>query len=580
MRVMASKTKPAKNSSNTRIFLLLLAVTLFISMIGVRLFYLQVVNRDYYERLATDQHEFEKTILPTRGEIYLTSYLNGQSLLVATNITKNLVYAVPKEITDIPATASKLSKVLELPKEEIEAKLNGMNKNYVIIKKQLTDEASEAVKALDLIGVNLEPETVRYYPENNLASHVLGFLGFKDNMRVGQYGIEGKFEKSLSGSKGVVGLESDLAGRWITFASRNLTPAQDGDNIVLTIDPAIQFKVQEVLKSTIEQHQAESGSVIVANPKTGAIIAMANYPDFDPNIYNKVPDASYYTNRALAADYEPGSIFKPITMAAAINEDKVTPETTYEDTGEVQLDDFKIRNSDNKAHGIQTMNQVLEQSLNTGMVFVERAMGHDIFKKYVQKFQFGQTVDIELPGEVRGNLDNLNKKGEVFFGTASYGQGITVTPLQVIRAYTAIANGGKMMQPYIVSKISHPNGQDETASPKMLDKVIDPQTAATVSAMMVNVVENGHGKRAGVPGYYIAGKTGTAQVPYKDRAGYDPNKSIGSFVGFGPVDNPAFLMLVRIDNPKGVLFAESTAAPAFGRIAAFIFNYLQIPPVR
>lgn len=577
--VSNGKIKPTRNSYRIRIFLLLLGITVFIGLIGFRMFYLQVVNREYYTRLATNQHDYEKTIYPKRGDIYLTSTVNGQNLLVATNISKNIVYAVPKDIPDIAQTASKLAPILEMELQEVLEKMSKGSQTYVVLKKQLTEQVSETIKTLDLPGINLEPEDVRFYPENNLASHVLGFLGFKDNLRVGQYGIEGKFEKNLAGSKGVVGLETGLAGTWITFASRNLTPAQDGDSIVLTIDPAIQFKAQEVLKSAVISHEAQQGSVVVVDPKTGAILAMANFPDFDPNTYNKF-DISKYTNISLAADYEPGSIFKPITMAAALNEKKVTPETTYEDTGEVQLDDYKIKNSDGKAHGIQNMTQVLEQSLNTGMVFVEKQLGNDLFKKYVSEFGFGRLAGLELPGEVKGNLDNLQKKGDVFFGTASYGQGLTATPLQMVQAYTAIANGGKMMQPYVVSKIIHPNGKEEQAQPKLVENVIDSKTSATLSAMLVNVVENGHGKRAAVKGYYIAGKTGTAQVARTDRVGYDPDKTIGSFVGFGPVDDPKFLMLVRIDNPKNVKFAESTAAPAFGEIAAFILNYLQVPPVR
>ncbi len=574
------KFKAPKNSSNVRIFLLLAGIVVFVGLIAFRMFYLQIVNRDYYDKLASGQHDFEKTILPTRGEISLTSAINGQKLLVATNVSKNLVYAVPKEMTEQQNTAGKLAKVLELEPADILARINGGSQSYVVLKRQLSDDASKLIKQLDLKGIYLEPETIRFYPEDTLASHVLGFLGFKDNQRVGQYGIEGRFEKTLAGTSGTEGLEKGLAGTWITFAARNLTPARDGDNIQLTIDPAIQFKAQEVLKKTIAEHVADSGSITVVDPKTGAILALANYPDFDPNAYNKVPDISYYSNRVLAEDYEPGSIFKPLVMAAAVNEGKVTPETTYEDTGEVELDDFKIKNSDGQAHGQQTMIQVLSESLNTGMVFVEQQIGHETFKKYVQNFGFGKLTDVELPGEVRGNLDNLNKKGAVFFGTAAFGQGITVTPIQMIRAYTAVANAGKMMQPYVVGKITHPDGNEQTTQPESNGKVLDSKTAATISAMMVDVVENGHGKRAAVPGYYIAGKTGTAQVPYKDRVGYDPNKSIGSFIGFGPVDNPAFLMLVRIDNPKDVKFAETTAAPAFGEMAAFILNYLQIPPVR
>ncbi len=573
-----NKSTVQNNSYSLRIFLLLVGITLCIFFIIFRMFNLQVVQHSYWSALASDQHKFEQEILPGRGEIFLSNS-TGEPVLAATNLTKSIVYAVPKDITNSGDTAIKLSAALGMPVAEILEKISG-NGNYVAIKKQVDDETVKTVKEMKLVGIGIEPQTVRYYPEGNLASHVLGFLGFRGTQRVGQYGIEGNFEQRLAGSNGVMGLESDQAGRWITIASRNFVPAQDGDNIFLTIDNAVQYKAQEVLKKAVEDNLAERGSVIVMNPKTGAIMAMANYPDFDPNEYSKVPDISYYANNALSADYEPGSVFKPITMAAAINEGKVTPDSTYEDTGVVEMDDFKIRNSDGKSNGVQTMTQVLEKSLNTGMVYVEQQMGHKTFRDYVYDFGFGKKTGIELPNEVFGNLDNLEKKGNIFFATASYGQGLTVTPLQMVTAYTALANGGKLMKPYIIDKIVRDNGTEEKTEPEKVRQVIDSKTAAQVSSMLVNVVENGHGKRAAVPGYYIAGKTGTAQVAYKDRVGYDPTKNIGSFVGFGPVDNPRFLMLVRIDHPKNVTFAESTAAPAFGEIASFILNYLQVPPSR
>ncbi|MGE5298149.1 MAG: peptidoglycan D,D-transpeptidase FtsI family protein [Acidobacteriaceae bacterium] len=579
-RVLNAKSKATKNSSNTRIFLLLAVVFVFIGLISLRLFYLQVANSSHYVALADGQHGSERTILPKRGEIFLSSQTGTENVLVATNITKNLVFAVPKDIKDKSNTAAKLARLLELPEQDILDKLNGSNKNYVVIKKQLSEDLSKAITDQKLPGIALEPETIRFYPENNLASQVLGFLGFKNNQRVGQYGIEGEFEDRLAGSPGTLDLEKDLAGRWITFAARDLNPARDGDSIVLTIDPGIQFKAQQVLADAVKAHSAASGSVVVVDPKTGRILAMANYPDFDPNNYGKVENVSYYSNPTVSNDYEPGSVFKPLTMAAAINEGKVTPETTYEDVGFVQLDDYKIQNSDKLAHGIQTMTQVLDLSLNTGAVFAEQQLGQDLFKSYVQKFGFGQPTGVDLPGETKGNIDNLNRKGDVFFGTASYGQGITATAIQLIKAYTAIANGGKMVEPHVVDKIIHPDQSEETVQTKTLDQVLTSRTAATVSAMLVDVVENGHGKRAGVKGYYIAGKTGTAQVPYTDRAGYDPDKNIGTFIGFGPVDDPQFLALVRIDSPKGVKFAESTAAPAFGDLASFILNYLQVPPKR
>ena len=577
-----AQTKPTgqNNSNQFRIFLLLAGITLFIVLIIFRMFNLQVINHAYYQAMASDQHGLDKVLLPGRGEIYLDGANGGhEPVLAATNVTKNIIYAVPKEITDEITTAAKLSAVLGNDVKELIPVLEGEG-NYSVIKKQVDDALTKQIKDMEITGVYSEPEIVRLYPEKNLAAHVLGFLGFKGTSRVGQYGIEGNYEAELAGSKGVMGIEKDNAGRWITIASRNFAPAQDGVDIHLTIDSAIQYKAQEVLKAAVEENTAAGGSVIIMNPKTGAIMAMANYPDFDPNEYGKVPDASYYSNPALSSDYEPGSVFKPLVVAAALNEGKISPDTTYEDMGVFEIDEFKIKNSDGKANGVVNIMQILEKSLNTGMIFIEQQLGHANMREYVHRFGFGDKTGIELPNEIIGNLDNLEKKSDIFFATSSYGQGHTVTPIQLVTSYTALANGGKMMKPYIVSKEVYSNGRESITEPEKVDQVIDTKTAATVSSMLVNVVENGHGKRAAVPGYYIAGKTGTAQVPSKDRAGYDPNKNIGSFIGYGPVDNPQFLMLVRIDHPQNVKFAESTAAPAFGQIAAFILNYLQIPPTR
>ncbi|OGE83636.1 MAG: hypothetical protein A3B10_00540 [Candidatus Doudnabacteria bacterium RIFCSPLOWO2_01_FULL_44_21] len=581
MNRLSSLTSNGKNTNsyNLRIFLLLSAILIFLGLIGLRLFILQVLNHSYYEALSDNQHGSETTLLAKRGEIYLTEAKSDSAVLVATNITKNLVYANQKVITDPDNTAARLAPLLEMSKFDVALKLSG-DSSYTILKKQLSDEISAQILALKIPGIYLEPEEIRFYPQKSLASQVIGFLGFQGDQRLGQYGIEGKFEKQLAGSSGIQGIEKDAAGRWITFVDRLFVPSQDGDDIYLTLDPAIQFNAQEALKKSVETHQADSGSVVVINPKTGAILAMASFPDFDPNSYNKVDDISVYSNLTLSLDYEPGSVFKPITMAAALNEGKVTPETTYEDLGVVQVDDKQIKNSDGEAHGTQNMTQVLEQSLNTGAIFAEQQVGNKTFKEYVKKFGFGKSVEMALPGQVAGNLDNLNKRGDVFFATAAFGQGITVTPIQLIQAFTAIANGGKMVKPYIINKIVHPDQTEEITDKAKETQVIDSKTAATLSAMLVNVVENGHGKRAAVGGYYLAGKTGTAQVAYKDRVGYDPNRNIGTFIGFGPVDNPQFLMLVRIDNPKDVKFAESTAAPTFGQIAEFILNYLQIPPSR
>jgi cell division protein FtsI/penicillin-binding protein 2 len=562
--------QPIINSYNVRIFLLMGIVTLSIVFIIARLFNLQIKSHNTYLIAAASQHGELSLIPAKRGEIYLTGRKNTKPVLVATNVSEDLVYAVAKIMNDDDKkfAATKLAPILGLTSKDLLERMLSGNQNYLPLKRQLTDEDSQKIKDLNLTGIRLEPELVRYYPQDNLASQVLGFLGFKGDDRVGQYGIEGQFEKTLAGQSGVASQAGTEKG------------PINGSNVYLTLDPSIQFKAQQVLETTVKTHAADSGSVVVVNPKTGSVMAMANFPDFNPNNYGKVNSISDYNNNSIYSDYEPGSVFKAITMGMGLNENKVTPQSTYVDTGSIQVDDRVIKNSDPNPRGTQTMTNVLDESLNTGAVYVQQQVGKDKFNEYVKKFGFGQPTGIELPGEAKGNLEQLKKKGDIFFANASFGQGITATPLQLIQSYTAIANGGVMMKPYVVEKIVDPDGKVDQKSPTPLGNVLDSKTAATLSAMLVDVVENGHGKKAAVKGYYIGGKTGTAQVAFTDKQGYDPNTNIGTFIGFGPVDNPAFLMLVRINNPKDVKFAEVTAAPAFGEIASFILNYLQIPPSR
>jgi cell division protein FtsI (penicillin-binding protein 3)/stage V sporulation protein D (sporulation-specific penicillin-binding protein) len=320
--------------------------------------------------------------------------------------------------------------------------------------------------------------------------------------------------------------------------------------------------------------------VVIIQPSTGKIIAMCNVPDFDPNDYGNVENISVYNNAAIFDAYEPGSVLKPIVMSAALDAGVVSPTETYEDAGEVKIDEYTIRNSDLKAHGIQTMTEVLEKSLNTGMIYVMRQMGGEIMTRYLENYGFGTLSGIELDSESEGVKDALYNDAEIYYATASYGQGITATPLQIALAYGAMANGGWLMKPYIVEEKRYNDGTVEETQPQRVRQVINEKSATTIGAMMVSVVENGHGKYAQVDGYYIAGKTGTAQVAKKDGVGYEENKTIGSFAGYGPVENPQFAMVVRIDYPKTTQWGESTAAPIFGEVAEFILDYLEIPPTR
>jgi cell division protein FtsI/penicillin-binding protein 2 len=315
-------------------------------------------------------------------------------------------------------------------------------------------------------------------------------------------------------------------------------------------------------------------------PKTGEIWAMCSAPDFDPANYGKIDSVSVLNNPSLLDEFEPGSIFKPLTISAGLDAELINPNTVYEDKGEEKIDDFTIRNSDKLAHGFQTMTEVLQKSLNTGTIFVQRLLGKERFTNYVKKFGLGVETGVELSPEGNGNISPLEKKGQIYAATASYGQGITATPLQMVSAFQALANGGTLMRTHIVREIITREGSHLVTQPTEIRQVVSARAARLVAGMMVTVVESGHGKLAGVPGYYIAGKTGTAQIANPNGPGYLPDATIGSFIGFAPSEDPKFVMLVKIDRPRTVQYAESSAAPVWGDLATFLLRYLQVKPER
>lgn len=571
--------KKVSDVSNKRIVILTVFLFLAFLIIIGRLFFLQVVSGSYYQSLGNDQHSLFSKLPQNRGEIKITDQFAPEGFLVATNVKKDLLFAVPKNISNTEELAGKLAPILGLETQDLVQRMADKSKNYVVLKRQLTDEQEKSIKDLKVSGLGFDPEIIRYYPEKNFLSHVLGFVGYKNNDRLGLYGLEKSLETQLAGNSGSLLQDKDVGGAWIFGGKREMVPAKDGDNLILTIDRSIQYKAETILNEAVTKNLADSGCIIVMNPKTGAVLAMASFPSFDPNLYSKVEDPSVFNNIATIGNYEPGSIFKAITMAASINEGKVGPDTTYYDSGEVNIDGYTIKNSDNKAHGQQTMTQVLEESLNTGVIFAKEKIGNQKFMSYIKKFGFGKKTGIDLT-EASGNLENLKYNIAVNYDTASFGQGLSVTPIQMVQAFSAFANGGVMVRPYIVqARISSDGGTVET-KPEFSEQVISPTTAGTIGGMLVNVVENGHGKRAKVKGYYVAGKTGTAQVPKKDGKGYEENNNIGSFIGFAPVEDPKFVAIVRINHPRTVQFAESTAAPAFGELAQFILNYYNVPPTR
>lgn len=572
-----------KSGRDWRLEVFRLGVLFFASIIAVRLSVLQVFDHDAYAALAEGQHSLFRQLYPERGRILVRDFKDGAVVPLAMNQTLGFVYAEPRLVKDPFATAKEVGALLGYDAEKTEAlrqKLDQPKDPYEPIERRVPAEAADKIRALALTGIRVSDEQARLYPEPSLGGHVVGFVGSAaDGALTGKYGIEGNLDEILAGSSGTLRSEKDISGRLIAVGNRAVDPAVNGADVLLTIDRAIQYTACAALDRAVAKHQADGGSVVILNPDTGAILAMCGNPDFDPNHYRSVEDVSVFNNPAIFATYEPGSIFKPVTIAAGIDVGAIGPNTGFEDKGEVKVDDRTIRNSDLKVRGWQTMTQALDESLNTGMVFAMRAMGKSVFTDYVKRFGFGEKTGVTLDTEQGGDIRPLDRKGEIFAATTSFGQGMTATPLQMAAAFVPLANGGMLKKPYIVEEIRSADGRVDKTVPTDIRRVIESKTARLVGAMLVSVVENGHGKQAAVPGYYIAGKTGTAQVP-KPTGGYDLEKTIGSFAGFGPVEQPRFVMVVRIDNPKGIKWAESTAAPLFGEIAAFLVKYLEIPPTR
>lgn len=583
--MVGAKRKKIKKFADLRLTFFIFLVLLFLLFIFTRLFWLQVKERDFYKKLASGQHQILSELIPERGEIFMQDK-DGKLQPLAQNRVLYMLYAVPKDFDKKPEEiTTRLKDYLQWDEVTTEQFLNRLSKEddpFEQIKKGLDENEKKEIESWQIKGLNFLPEDSRYYPNENIGANLTGFYNFKSDQPVGQYGLEGFFENELAGSRGVINSERDAGGRLITVGARNFTSAIDGSDLILTIDPSVQYITCQKLNEYIQKLGAKGGEVIILNPKTGAVLAMCSWPDFDPNKYFEVKNIEEFKNPAVVDQYEPGSIFKPITMAAALDLKKVNPKFTYRDEGCRLITGWPkpICNSDvsimPNGHGIVSMTDVLVNSLNTGVMYLIDQIGEETFKKYLQGFGFGSPTNITLPGETKGNISNVGVR-PIYSYTASFGQGITVTPMQMVTAYAAIANGGELLKPYIVAEIKKADGKVEKNEKKVVRQVVSPEVSVLLSGMLVSAVEDGHGWRAGVAGYYIAGKTGTAQVP-SPSGGYS-DETIHSFVGFGPIDDPRFVMITKLDNP-GTRFAESSAAPLFGEIANFILHYYQIPPSR
>jgi cell division protein FtsI/penicillin-binding protein 2 len=581
--------KHSGSDTDIRLRAALVVCLFFITVIIGRLFVLMVVERGFYTALAAGSQEIYAQLVPKRGDIWIQDSRTGERYPLAINRDVFTVFADTRELSEESDREFSLEALVHAfgytdeRREQVRLIFQKQNDPYEPIEKSVDEKKVDELRAMDLPGIGFVRQEDRYYPEGPLAAHVVGFVRKNDvgEERVGNYGIEGYWNRELAGSGGFLEAAKSVAGAWIPLAGRSFDPAEDGADIVLTIDRTLQFQACERLRQAREEYGAVSASLIIMDPMTGAIRAMCSLPDFDPNTYNKVEGNNVYNNTTIFTAYEPGSIFKPITMLAGIEEGVVTPDTVFHDTGSREAKCAKpIKNAEEKIYNDTTMTGVLENSINTGMVYVVERLGKNVFIDYLEAFGFGVRQDVHLDTEVGGTIDALyrNKGGDIdcYTATAAFGQGITATPLQMVTAFSVIANGGRLMKPYIVEEIQQADGRVERVEPREIKRIVSSRAASLLSAMLVRVIDSGQAGAAAVDGYYVAGKTGTAQIA--GRGGYT-NETNHSFVGFAPVDNPKFVMLVKFEKPQRS-YSSITAAPVFGDIAEFILGYYHIPPAR
>jgi cell division protein FtsI/penicillin-binding protein 2 len=503
---------------------------------------------------ASDQYSIFRKIEPQRGTISWQDISTNEVFPLVVNRTVYSFYIVPKAIKNPEQSAHLLSAIVQKDEKALSLMLNKKDDPYELVESDIPTEREEKmVKSLEASpiekeGYGFEEGVERYYLGGNFTAHITGFVGFTDRdrkTRRGVYGLEEYYDTALKGKEGIVLGEKDAVGRPIPVGKRVVKEVENGSDIELTLDKNIQHKACAVLNEGVKKFDAVGGAVIVMDPKTGYILALCGNPDFDPNQYGKSAQ-EVFVNPAISKEYEPGSVFKPITMAAALDMNAITPLTTYHDTGFVKIDKYTIRNFDGQAHGINTMVNVLENSLNTGAIFAMRSIGQEHFKKYVNAVGFGKLTGLELAAETDGDVTSLNNKSEIYAATASYGQGIAVTPIQLVAAYATIARGGVLIKPTLIKKMTSADTLIIN-DPREADRVISEQTAKDVSLMLVSVVKNGYDNKATVKGYKIAGKTGTAQISRQDDRGYGEETN-QTFAGFGPVSSngPVFVILIRL----------------------------------
>jgi cell division protein FtsI/penicillin-binding protein 2 len=582
-------------SNSNRIKFLLAGNLFVIGLFIFRLFFIQVVHHQKYKVMAEEQY-WDTQVLPAkRGDI-----LSSDGYPLATTQVAYLLYAEPDKIKDKLQVANDLAYILKNPenvskddsydqsifdqkKQKFHETLN-LPLKWVTLEHYLTDKQKNLILEKKIEGIGFEPEPKRYYPEGSLASHVLGFVAKNEKgEEQGYYGIEGNLDGDLRGKPGRIIEQKDATGAPILVGGYQKINPIDGREVVLSVNRAVQYLVEKKLQEGVKKYKAVSGTAIVMNPETGDILAMANFPTYDPAKFNDAEvseSTSEYKierrNLALSETYEPGSVIKPITVSAGIDLGKVTPQTTFNDEGPVYYSGYKIDNWDGKHHGVQTIVELLQKSNNIGSAWVGHLLGSKNLSNYLGKFGLGEKTGIDLEGEETGAIQNYKNWKDIDLANHAFGQGISATPLQVLTAFCVFANGGDLLHPRIIQKVYESDKEIDLPMRKVR-KVISAESAKTMNSMLVDAVAGGESKYFNIKNYDIAGKTGTAQIFIDGK--YDANKTNATFVGY-LAKSKKFAMIVRLNQPTTSPFAAETAVPLWMNIADDLIKYFGVAPDR
>lgn len=561
-----------------RLVLLMWVVIIAAAFVVVRLFSLQVINSQQYKDRAERQYVTPTGDVFDRGTIYFSSK-DGTTVAAATIEEGFKAAIVPAQVLDKEAFYTAFSNIIPLNRDTFMAKVAKKNDPYEEIADRIPSDKAASITALELPGLTLYREKWRVYPGESLAAKALGFVSYKGDSLVGNYGLEEYYNDVLS--RGAhAGYVNFFAEIFANVQSTVFTNTAAQGDLVTSIEPTVQAELETIVGQIKDKWNSDAVGGVVMDPHTGEIIAMAQVPNFDLNTFGTQKDVGIFRNQFSQDVYEMGSIVKPLVMASAIDAGLVTPETMYTDAGFVKVNDKIINNFDKKGRGRASMQDVLNQSLNTGMVFVEQKMGQKLFSEYLlDRFKLGQKTGVDLPSEVNGRVGNLKDGNEVNFANAAFGQGIATSPLNIVRGFAVLANGGYLVTPHLVTGIIDDNGTlQKTDFPKSKEPLLKPETISTMATMLTEVVDDGYHR--GLPHYTVAAKTGTAQIAKPNGQGYYTDRNLHSLIGYFPATKPRYVLYLYNYYPKGGTFANVSLGDPFFTVVQFLANYYAIAPDR